>query len=237
MKPSSPQTVDVPAESLSGFTPPIVQQRDLSNAVRKSLGVDFFLIATSLMVGVLFSTAIGAVILPADVISSVGRAFFVPPLWLVMLLCLLPAGLFTMLDSLSATSNPAALPFARSKSSTQAIYASRIHLLLLAFYFTAILAALCWSALSMPLVSKMFVSAIFSFALYALGQSIPSTRMSFIVSGVLFLVVLILTQAFIVLQLESNAGKASKKVLDELTEPRVEQESDSGAFDDSENLP
>lgn len=241
MKKYSPQTVDISAESMSGFTPPAVQQRDLKRdmgvAVRKSLGVDFFLIAVSLIAGVLFSTAIGGVILPADVVGNLGSSFLLPPQWLIVLICLLPAGLFMLLDGISSVSHPAALPFARAKSSTQAIYAGRVHLLLLAFYFTAILAALCWSALSMPLVSKMFVSAIFSFALYALGQSIPSTRMSFIVSGVLFLVVLVLTQAFIVLGLEANADKASQKVLDELNEPQVEQEDSNDAFGDSEGLP
>ncbi len=238
MKQSSPQTVDVSAQSMSGFTSAAAQprdiKRDLGIAVRKSLSVDFFLVFISLLVGGLFSIAIGAVVFPTDIASNLNNAFFLPPRWLVVAVCLLPALLCTLLDGLSATNNPAALPFARSKSSRLAIYASRIHLLLLAFYFTAILTALCWSALSMPLVSKMFVAAIFSFALYALGQSIPSTRMSFIVSGVLFLVVLMLTQAFIVLRLETDAGKASQKVLDELSEPQVEQaeEKPDAAFEE-----
>jgi len=96
-------------------------------------------------------------------------------------------------------------------------------MLLLAFYFTAILAALCWSALAMPLASKIFVSAIFSFALYSLGQSIPSKRMSFMVSGILFLVVLVATQAFIVMRLEADASKANQTVLDELVPPSPEE--------------
>ena len=95
--------------------------------------------------------------------------------------------------------------------------------MLLAFYFTAILVALCWSALTMVLVSKIFVSAIFAFALYALGQSIPSKRLSFVVSGILFLVVLIATQAFILMRLEANAGKASQDVLNELGNPQQEK--------------
>ena len=225
---------------MTGFASAATQQRDLKRglglAVRKSLGVDIFLIFVSLIVGVLCTTAIGAIVLPADITSDLGSVFFLPPQWLVLAICLLPTLLFLLMDSLSAASNPISLPFARSKSSMQAIYASRVHLLLLAFYFTAILVALCWSALSMPLVAKMFVSAIFSFALYALGQSIPSTRMSFVISGILFLVVLILTQAFIVLKLETDAGKASQKVLDELNEPQLEENAqDPSAFE--ENAP
>ena len=238
MKQSSTQTVDVSAQSMSGYTSAAVQPRNLKRdtgiAVRKSLSVDFFLIFISLLVGGLFSIAVGAVVVPADINGDLGNAFFLPPQWLIVAICLLPALLCTLLDSLSAASNPIALPFARSKSSRQAIYANRIHLLLLAFYFTAILTALCWSALSMPLISKMFVAAIFSFALYALGQSIPSTRMSFIVSGVLFLVMLTLTQVFIVLRLETDAGKASQKVLDDLSGPQVEQiEEGTDAFEES----
>ena len=221
---------------MSGLTPAAVQpsslKRDFSVAVRKSLGIDVFLIFISLLVGGLFGSAINSAVLPAETIGTLSRAFFLPPLWLVLAICMLPALLYTLLDGLSAASNPAALPFARAKSSMQAIYAGRTHLLLLAFYFTAILAALCWSALSMPLVSKMFVAALFSLALYALGQSIPSTRMSFVVSGILFLVVLILTQAFIVLKLETDAGKASQKVLDELSEPQLEEVEEAPAFEE-----
>ncbi len=242
MRRSSPQTVDISAEPMSGFAPAAAQPKDLQPrdlkrdfkvAVRRSLGIDAFLVSISLLVGVLCSIAVGAIVLPADTAGDLGRAFFLPSQWLVVAICLLPSLLFVLLDGLSATSNPAALPFARSKSSMQAIYASRVHLLLLAVYFTAILMALCWSALLMPLVSKMFVAAIFSFALYALGQSIPSTRMSFIVSGILFLVVLMLTQAFMVLRLEADAGKASQKVLDELNEPQLEKEEPSTLEDNA----
>ncbi len=227
MRNSPPQTVDISAQPLSGFTPAVAQQRDLGAAARQSLGVDVFLIFVSFLIGLLFSTAIGAVTMPAELASSAaGRDSFIPAPWLIVLISTLPALLFTALDGLSAASNPAALPFARSRTSRQAIYASRVHVVLLALYFTAILVALCWSALAMPLISKIFVSAIFSFALYALGQSIPSTRMSFIVSGILFLVVLIATQAFIVMRLEASSEKATQDVLDELVAPEEEEAPD-----------
>lgn len=184
----------------------------MGSAARQSLGIDFFLIFISLLIGLMFSGTMGAVVAPANL----ERALFVPPQWLIVTACALPALLCLFVDTLSTVSNPVALPFARSKSSMQAAYANRVHLMLLAFYFTAILVALCWSALTMVLVSKIFVSAIFAFALYALGQSIPSKRLSFLVSGILFLVVLIATQAFILMRLEANAGKASQDVLNEL---------------------
>lgn len=234
MRNSSPQTVDISAQPLSGFTPAVVQQRDLSVAVRHSLGVDIFLIFASLLIGVLFSTAIGALTLPAELASSAGRDLYIPAPWLIVFVSALPALLFTAVDGLSAASNPVALPYARSRTSRQAIYANRVHVVLLALYFAAILVALCWSAIAMPLISKIFVSAIFSFALYALGQSIPSTRMSFIVSGILFLVVLIATQAFIVMRLEASSGKATQSVLDELVEP-VEEE--TNVFEGDDGLP
>lgn len=216
MRPSSPHTVDISAEPVSTFDPsalrPTDPHRNMGSAARQSLGIDFFLIFISLLIGLMFSGTMGAVVAPANL----ERALFVPPQWLIVTACALPALLCLFVDTLSTVSNPVALPFARSKSSMQAAYANRVHLMLLAFYFTAILVALCWSALTMVLVSKIFVSAIFAFALYALGQSIPSKRLSFLVSGILFLVVLIATQAFILTRLEANAGKASQDVLNEL---------------------
>jgi phosphate/sulfate permease len=214
-------TVDISAEPVSAFAPPVNQRRDFTAIIRQSLGVDIFLVFISLLVGLLFSSAIGAVVAP---VNPAG-ALLIPPQWLIFAACALPSVLCLLLDTLSMLSNPVALPFARSKNSLQAIYAKRLHLILLAFYFTTILVALCWSALTMPLLSKLFVSAIFGFALYALGQSIPSTRLSFIVSGILFLVVLVATQAFIVLRLEANTVKANQEALDKLVAPEDDKKS------------
>jgi hypothetical protein len=217
-----PHTVDISAEPVSAFAPPVTeprQNKDLSSAVRQSLIVDGFLVFVSLLLGLLFSGAIGAV----DTPTAREGVLLLPPQWLIFAICALPALLCLLLDALSMLSNPAALPFARSKNSMQASYANRVHLILLAFYFTAILVALCWSALTMPLLSKLFVAAIFGFALYSLGQSIPSKRLSFIVSGILFLVVLIATQVFIVMRLNADASKASQESLQELAVPEGAQ--------------
>lgn len=136
-----------------------------------------------------------------------------------MLICGLPSLFFWFVDVLSALRNPAVLPFAGSRASLRKIYAQRVHLLLMAGYFASILVALCWSAVNMLLVSKLFISAVFALALYALGQSIPSKRLSFVVSGALFLVVLLSIQVFIVTQLEAHTNRARQNDADELAIP------------------
>ncbi len=216
MRQYPPHTVDISAESISAFTPPVNGRKNFRAAIRQSLGIDIFLVFISLLLGLLFSSATGTVVAPTGIERDV---LFAPPQWLIFAVCALPSSLFLLLDMLSMLSNPAALPFARSRNSMQAIYTSRMHLILLAFYFTSILVALCWSAATMLLASKLFVAAIFAFALYALGQSIPSKRLSFIVSGILFLVVLIATQAFIVMRLEANTTKANEALLNGLVSP------------------
>lgn len=235
MRHPSTHTVDISAEPVSTFETSVLPSRDprsdTGSIARRSLGTDFLLIFISLAVGLLFTSTISVVVAPVNL----ERALFVPPQWLIMTACALPALLCLFVDALSTLTNPVALPFARSKLGTQTIYAHRIHLMLLAFYFTAILVALCWSALTMVLVSKIFVSAIFAFALYALGRSIPSKRLSFVVSGILFLVVLIATQAFIVVRLEASANNAGQDVLNELVNPEKEKAEDP--FKKGENAP
>lgn len=211
----SPHTVDVAAtESVTPLSPSMDRPLDARAVISQSLGVDIFMAFVALLVGVVLASAVGAV----NVTDAVDATEVLPPRWLILGACLLPVVLWLFIDVLSAASNPAVLPFARSKNGMKAVYAKRIHLLLLAFYFTAILVALCWSALSMLLFSKIFVSAVFAIALYALGQSIPSRRMSFLVSGVLFLVVLVATQAFIVLRLEADSERANQEVLDDFND-------------------
>ncbi|MEL6938141.1 MAG: hypothetical protein AAFO84_03000 [Cyanobacteria bacterium J06598_1] len=223
MRYDPPHTVDVSAEPLRPFQPPVVTPVDPRSAITQSLSVDAVLLALSLLLGVLFSSAISAV----DVSGIENVQTLKPPHWFIFGACALPSLIWVFIDGLSALSNPAVLPFARSKVAMKALYAKRFHWLLLGFYFTAILVALCWSAFSMLLVSKIFVAAVFAIALYALGQSIPSRRMSFVLSGILFVVVLVTTQAFIVLKLEADAERANQEALDSLKAPPEEVIDDS----------
>ncbi|MGC1306664.1 MAG: hypothetical protein WA885_05500 [Phormidesmis sp.] len=210
MRYSPPSTVDISASpSLPLASPDEERQINPQVAASQSLGIDIFLVLVSLLMGGLFSSAVRSV----NVAGDLSGDFLKPSAWLIFLVCLLPAVGCLLADVVSILSNPGALPLAQSKSRMNAIYAKRMHLLLLAFYFTAILVALCWSALSMPLISKLFVSAIFSLALYALGQSIPHKRLSFVVSGLLFLVVLIGSQTFIVLRLEADSEQTKREAL------------------------
>lgn len=191
--------------------PAVPPRQDFRVAIQQTLGADVGLIFVSLLLGVLFSSAVGAV----EPIATPNGDMLLPPKWLIFLSCSLPALLYLLLDSLRSVSNPAAMPFSRSSPRTKLIYGKRIHLLLLAFYFTSILVALCWSAVSMLLFSKLFVSAIFACALYSLGRSIPSQRWSFILSGILFLIVLVATQIFIVTRLEAEAERSNQEILNE----------------------
>ncbi|MEL6551998.1 MAG: hypothetical protein AAFQ63_00855 [Cyanobacteria bacterium J06621_11] len=218
MRYDPPHTVDISAQPLEPYQPPVSQPIDTRSVITQSLGVDAFLVVVSLLIGVLFSSAVSAV----DVTGVENVSALKPPLWFIFFSCALPAVMWVFVDGLSAISNPAVLPFARSKVAMKALYAKRFHLLLLAFYFTAILVALCWSAFSMLLVSKIFVAAVFAIALYALGQSVPSRRLSFILSGILFIVVLVTTQAFIVLKLEADSERANQEALDGLSPPQEE---------------
>jgi hypothetical protein len=194
------------------------QPRNLGSIIKQTIGVDCFLLFIAVLMGFLFSGAVSVV----NDTNNLGTLMLRPPQWLIFMSCVIGPLLYLLVDILSSLTNPLKLPFARSMVGTKSLYAKRIHLLLLALYFTAILVALCWSALSMPLFSKLFVSAVFAVALYALGQSIPSRRMSFIVSGCLFLVVLVATQAFIVMRLRADSAKANQQVLDELVAPPEE---------------
>lgn len=223
MRYSPPHTVDISAEPITPFPASVPKRKAPPSVIVQSLGAGTFLVFVSLMLGVLFSSAIGAAFGSADL----GQVVFSPPKWFLFLSCSLPATAFLCVDGLTALSNPASLPFGQSQGHMKAIYAKRFHLMLLGFYFTTILVALCWSAASMPLVSKVFVSSLFSIALYALGQSIPSRRTSFIVSGILFVVVLIATQAFIVLKLEADSERGKQEVLNGVTPT-------PGAFDADE---
>ncbi len=228
MRYSPPSTVDIPAEPSANASSP--QQITVASVIWQSLMVDIVLLGISLLMGLLFNSAVGVV----EGTNDLGSLMLRPAPWFIYLVCAIGPLVYLLVDAVTALSNPAALPFARSSVSLKAIYAKRIHLLLLAFYFTSILVALCWSAPSMLLTSKLFVSAVFGIALYALGQSIPSQRLSFLVSGILFMVVLITTQVFIVTRVQADANKAGQEALDELSNPDGEVEDQGILFDDSE---
>ncbi len=214
MRYTNPSTVNVTANATDDpampFTASVFQHRSLNAIIWQTLSVDVFLAIVSVIIGLLFSRAVAEV---DPTTTTANISLLMPPLWLIFFICVLPTFICLLLDGLSIFSNPSVLPFAGSPARVKAVYAKRVHLLLLAFYFTAILVALCWSAFSMLLVSKIFVSAIFALALYSLGQSIPSQRLSFIISGILFLIVLIGTQIFIVRRLEADSLKASQELL------------------------
>ena len=207
MRQPSPPLVDIPAVSMSTAS----SSESFRSAIQPSLGVDGFLAFASLLIGLLLGGSVGSIAVAADL----NRAALIPPLWFVVFVCGLPALGFLFVDILSALSNPAALPFARSKTGLKKLYAKRLHLLLTAGYFASILVALCWSAVNMLLVSKLFISAVFALALYALGQSVPSRRLGFAVSGALFLVVLLGIQVFITAMLNADPSPSSQEGLDD----------------------
>lgn len=220
----APHTVEVSAKSLAspelnGSEQPSLPQKSYQNAIVQSLAIDSVLAVVAALLAALFSGAVNAISTPPGVDSLQ----YLPPSWLLFLVCGIAPLVWVFRDGARAISNPASLPMARSKVASKAIYAKRIHMLLLAFYLGSILVALCWSAFSMSLPSKIFVSGIFAIALYALGRSIPSRRLSFIVSGILFLVVLFTTQAFIVLKLEAEATRSNEELLNGLTTPPEEE--------------
>ncbi len=229
MRYSPPSTVDISTEPAANAS--ASKQISVVSVIWQSLVVDIFLIGISLLMGLLFSSAVGVV----EGTNNLGSLMLRPAPWFIYLVCAVGPLIYLLVDVVSTLSGPAALPFARSSAGLRAIYAKRVHLLLLAFYFTSILVALCWSAPSMLLTSKLFVSAVFGIALYALGQSIPSQRLSFVVSGILFMVVLVTTQVFIVTRVQADANKAGQEALDELTNPNGDVKEDKGIlFDDSE---
>ena len=188
MRQPSPPLLDIPAVSM----PTALPSESFRSAIQPSLGVDGLLAFASLLIGLLLGGLVSSIAVAADL----NRAALIPPFWFIVCICGLPALGFLFVDILSALSNPAALPFARSKVGLKNLYAKRLHLLLTAGYFATILVALCWLTVNMLLVSKLFISAVFALALYALSQSVPSRRLSFVVSGALFLVVLLGIQIF-----------------------------------------
>ena len=73
----------------------------------------------------------------------------------------------------------------------------------------------------MPVMGKIYLAAVFAIAIYALGQSVPSTKLSFTLSGILFVIVLLTTQTFIITKTQAEAEQAEAEL-----RQRLEQEAE-----------
>lgn len=176
------------------------------------LGVDLIIALVAAIAAFLFNQAVNLA-LSSESISPTLQA---PPAFLIVGSSLAIPLVYIVLDALNAASNRLKLPLAGSRKRAQHIYARRIHLGLLALYFNAILVALCWSASAMPVMSKIYLAAVFAIAIYALGQSIPSTKLSFTLSGILFVIVLLATQTFIITKTQAEAEQAGEELRERL---------------------
>ncbi len=172
------------------------------------LGVDLLIVLVSAVAALIFSQAINSALLS----ESINQTLQAPSQLLVVVTSVIIPVFYMARDGYNAANNRLKLPFAGSRKRIQQIYARRIHLVLLALYFNAILVALCWSASAMPVLSKIFLAAVFAIAIYALGQSIPSTKLSFTLSGTLFVIVLLTTQTFIITKTQSEAEQAGQEL-------------------------
>lgn len=183
-----------------------MKQRATHPSVVPVLGVDLLLILAAALVALLFARAL-APLAEAPV----------PPAWLIFLSILGLPVFYLLRDGLNAPGNRLKLPFSVSPQRTRQIYAGRLHLVLLTLYFNAIVVALCWSATAMAVTAKLYLAAVFAIAIFALGKSIPSTRLSFALSGILFVVVLLATQTFIVTKGQAEAEQAETELRERLS--------------------
>lgn len=173
-----------------------------------ALGVDLIILLVATVAAFLFSQAVNLALSS----ESINQTLQAPSKLLVVLTSVIIPVFYIAMDGLNAANNRLKLPFAGSRKRAQNIYARRIHLTLLAMYFNAILVALCWSASAMPVMSKIYLAAVFAIAIYALGQSVPSTKLSFTLSGILFVIVLLATQTFIITKTQSEAEQAGQEL-------------------------
>ncbi len=189
--------------------------RSTSSLVIPSLAINLLILLVAVIAAVLFGRTINL----AQSSEVLRQTLVAPPQWLILATLLIIPVWYLILDGMSTMGNRLRLPFAGSQQRAKRIYAGRVHLVLLAFYFNAILVALCWSAAAMPLFSKLFLAAVFSIAIYALGQSVPSTRLSYLLSGVLFVVVLVTTQAFIIYKMQAEAEATGEELREQFEQP------------------
>jgi hypothetical protein len=185
-----------------------MKTRNAPQSVVPILGVDFLILLVAAIAAFLFSQAVGLA-LSSEAINQTLQA---PPRLLVVVSCVVIPMFYIVTDMVNSTGNRLKLPFAGNRKRTQRIYARRIHLGLLALYFNAILVALCWSASAMPVMGKIYLAAVFAIAIYALGQSVPSTKLSFTLSGILFVIVLLTTQTFIITKTQAEAEQAEAEL-------------------------
>ncbi|MEM9264709.1 MAG: hypothetical protein AAGA46_04220 [Cyanobacteria bacterium P01_F01_bin.13] len=178
-------------------------------------GVDLLIVLVAAIAAFLFSQAVNLALSS----ESINKTLQAPPLFLVVVSSLIVPVIYMVIDALNAAGNRLKLPFAGSRKRAQQIYARRIHLGLLSLYFNAILVALCWSASAMPIMSKIYLAAVFAIAIYALGQSIPSTKLSFTLSGIVFVIVLLATQTFIITKTQAEAQQAGQELRERLSAP------------------
>ncbi len=195
-----------------------MKTRNAPISVVPALGVDLLIALVAAIAAFLFSQAVSLAVYS----ESINQSLQAPPLFLVALTCMAAPLFYLAVDGLNAMGNRLKLPFAGSRQRAQKIYARRIHLGLLALYFNAILVALCWSASAMPVMSKIYLAAVFAIAIYALGQSIPSTKLSFTLSGILFVIVLITTQTFIITKTQAEAQQAGEELRQRLEGDQAE---------------
>ena len=185
-----------------------MKTRTAQTPVVSVLGIDLLIVLVAAVAAFLFSQAVNLALSSA----SISQTLQAPPRLLVVVSSVIIPVFYMAMDGLNAAGNRLKLPFAGSRKRAQQIYARRIHLGLLALYFNAILVALCWSASAMPVMSKLYLAAVFAIAIYALGQSIPSTKLSFTLSGVLFVIVLMATQTFIIAKTQAEAEQAEQEL-------------------------
>lgn len=183
------------------------------------LGVDLLILLVAAIAAFLFSQAV-SLALSSEAINQTLQA---PPRLLVIVSSVIIPVFYIFIDMFNSAGNRLKLPSAGNRQRVQRIYARRIHLGLLALYFNAILVALCWSASAMPVMGKIYLAAVFAIAIYALGQSIPSTKLSFTLSGILFIIVLLTTQTFIITKTQAEAEQAEAELRQRL-EQGVQQD-------------
>ncbi|NEQ49177.1 MAG: hypothetical protein F6K11_03465 [Leptolyngbya sp. SIO3F4] len=186
----------------------MMKTRNAPISVFPVLGVDFLILLVAAIAAFLFSQAVSLALSS----ESINKTLQAPPQMLVIVSSVMIPMFYIFMDVLNSAVNRLKLPFAGNRKRAQQIYARRIHLGLLALYFNAILVALCWSASAMPIMGKIYLATVFAIAIYALGQSIPSTKLSFTLSGILFVIVLLATQTFIITKTQAEAEQAEAEL-------------------------
>lgn len=185
-----------------------MKTRNAPISVFPVLGVDFLILLVAAIAAFLFSQAVSLALTS----EAINQSLQAPPQLLVIVSSIIIPVIYIFIDVLNSAGNRLKLPFAGNRKRAQKIYARRIHLGLLALYFNAILVALCWSASAMPIMGKIYLATVFAIAIYALGQSIPSTKLSFTLSGILFVIVLLATQTFIITKTQAEAEQAGEEL-------------------------